>query len=694
MEKPRRRTVLVAVGLALLCLLGQGVIVSPAQAGETIARAPSPRSESPTLLMSENFEGDWPTAGWSAFDANGDYGGELFWDEDDFRPHGGDQSAWPAGGGADARDPATSNYAEFQDSWMVYGPFDLSGYSAAALDFYWCMQAEGGYDNFYYGASHDGVNFGLATVMTWDTPWTHQDVDLSSYAGDASVWIAFRFTSDGSVSFKGPFVDDIFLWGTPGTAPAAFGKASPADGAVGQALSPTLSWGSAADATSYEYCLDTSDDGACSTWVNTGSATSAGVGPLALDTPYYWQVRAVNGFGTTYADGAEGAYWDFTTGDLPAAFGKASPADGAVGQALSPTLSWGAAADAVSYEYCLDASNDDACDYAWVPVGGATSAGVGPLAFDTSYYWQVRAINGFGTSQADGGGWWHFTTGGPPGAFGKVAPADGANGQPLTLTLSWGAASGATFYEYCYDPSDDDICQGGWESTGTATSVLLSDLETNTFYWQVRAIDDFGTTYADGGAWWDFTTVAMATFRSEATFDGWVLEQDESSGKGDTFDAAATTGRLGDDALDRQYRAILDFDTSGLPDGAVITGVTLRIKKQGITGTNPFTTYGLLIVDMKTGFYHDIQALEKYDFQAIGSRGNVGRFIKTPSEGWYRAPLRARNYSLINLTGTTQFRLRFATDDNDDLGADYLSFYSGNAALTDRPQLIVSYYIP
>jgi hypothetical protein len=97
---------------------------------------------------------------------------------------------------------------------------------------------------------------------------------------------------------------------------------------------------------------------------------------------------------------------------------------------------------------------------------------------------------------------------------------------------------------------------------------------------------------------------------------------------------------------------------------------------------------------MKAGFYHDIQALEKYDFQAIGSRGNVGRFIKTPSEGWYRAPLRAVSYPLINLTGTTQFRLRFDLDDNDDLAADFLRFYTGDAALTDRPELIVSYYLP
>jgi hypothetical protein len=90
-----------------------------------------------------------------------------------------------------------------------------------------------------------------------------------------------------------------------------------------------------------------------------------------------------------------------------------------------------------------------------------------------------------------------------------------------------------------------------------------------------------------------------------------------------------------------------------------------------------------------------LQPLEKYDFQAAGSRGNVGRFIKTPDAGWYRASLRARNYVLVNRTGTTQFRLRFEVDDNDNSTADYLSFFTGNApTVTDRPELIVTYYTP
>jgi hypothetical protein len=49
----------------------------------------------------------------------------------------------------------------------------------------------------------------------------------------------------------------------------------------------------------------------------------------------------------------------------------------------------------------------------------------------------------------------------------------------------------------------------------------------------------------------------------------------------------------------------------------------------------------------------------------------------------------------VNQRGPTQLRLRFAVDDNDDGGADYLSFLCGDAGrVADRPVLTVTYYLP
>jgi hypothetical protein len=101
----------------------------------------------------------------------------------------------------------------------------------------------------------------------------------------------------------------------------------------------------------------------------------------------------------------------------------------------------------------------------------------------------------------------------PPGAFGKEEPAD-ASDTDADPTLSWGESVGASSYEYCYDMSDNDTCDGAWVSAGSSTSAALSGLSnTHAYYWQVRAVNGSGVTYADGGSsdWWTFT-VRYQTF--------------------------------------------------------------------------------------------------------------------------------------------------------------------------------------
>jgi hypothetical protein len=39
-----------------------------------------------------------------------------------------------------------------------------------------------------------------------------------------------------------------------------------------------------------------------------------------------------------------------------------------------------------------------------------TSTQVTGLTEWTGYFWQVRAVNGVGSTDADGGGWWWFIT--------------------------------------------------------------------------------------------------------------------------------------------------------------------------------------------------------------------------------------------------------------------------------------------
>jgi len=190
------------------------------------------------------------------------------------------------------------------------------------------------------------------------------------------------------------------------------------------------------------------------------------------------------------------------------------------------------------------------------------------------------------------------------------------------------------------------------------------------------------------------STLVTATFKSQGTNDGWVLESTEISSLGGSNDSLATTFRLGDDAADKQYRGILSFDTSSLPDTAVITSVTLKVRKQGLVGTDPFTTHGALRAHIRKPYFGSALSLENGDFQAGASTSSMATFSSTPVANWYSATVGSALWPHINKTGTTQFRLKFNLGDNDNLIADYLRFSSGNAGATVRPQLIVEYYVP
>jgi hypothetical protein len=128
------------------------------------------------------------------------------------------------------------------------------------------------------------------------------------------------------------------------------------------------------------------------------------------------------------------------------------------------------------------------------------------LAHGVHYYWQVRAINTGGTTYANGGTWWSFTTLPLPGAFNKSAPANGAVNQLTNPTLRWGASSNAAYYQYCIDTSNNNVCNTAWFYAGAATSKVLSGLAHGVhYYWQVRAFNAAGYSYANAGAWWSFT---------------------------------------------------------------------------------------------------------------------------------------------------------------------------------------------
>jgi hypothetical protein len=334
---------------------------------------------------------------------------------------------------------------------------------------------------------------------------------LSGLAGNTTYYWQVRATNAiGSAYGNGSSTD---YWSfTTGALPGTLNKISPTTAVTNQPLSLTLSWEASTGAASYEYCYDKTNDNACTGWVSNGTSTSKLLSGLAGNTTYYWQVRAVNPIGMTYANGVATSYWSFKTGSMPAAFLKTSPATGAINRPVSPTLKWGASSGATSYEYCYDTTNDSVCSTSWISNGASTSVILNLLP-NTTYYWQVRAVSVVGMTYANGSAtsFWNFKTGVLPGILNKSGPSDATINQPVSLTLSWSASTGATSYWYCYDTSNDNACTT-WVSNGTATSKLLSGLAGNTtYYWQVRATNAIGSAYGNGSStdYWSFTTGAL-----------------------------------------------------------------------------------------------------------------------------------------------------------------------------------------
>lgn len=243
-------------------------------------------------------------------------------------------------------------------------------------------------------------------------------------------------------------------------------------------------------------------------------------------------------------------------------------------------------------------------------------------------------------------------------------------------------------------------------SASGATSLAVFNGTNPNGVWSLYIVDD--TEYDDGilNSGWCLNVTAsnnpptsvpaptVQTLNSTAAQDGWILENSEAGNTGGTLNAAAVTFQIGDDAANRQYRAVLSFDTSALPDNAIIQSGLLKIKQSGLpVGTNPFNILGSLWADIRRGPFSGNAALQLGDFGAAASSVKVGAFNKTPVGGWYTDTLNAAGLNGINKTGLTQLRLYFATDDNNNLAANLMRFVSGNSA-TNKPQLVITYSVP
>lgn len=352
----------------------------------------------------------------------------------------------------------------------------------------------------------------------------------------------------------------------------------------------------------------------------------------------------------------------------------------------------------------LKASNTEAGDdFGWSAAISGDTVVVGALLEDSS----ATGVNGnqADNSVSDAGAVYVFGADVTPPS---VVSINGLDPNPTSkLTVRYRitfteAVTGVDVWDFIFSDSILNAYVASVSGTGSTRTITVNTGTGNgTIKINLRSsgtdIQDLSGNPISGGFYngETYTVQKKLTFRSAGTYDGWILESAENSNAGGTLDKNATTFFLGDGAQNKQYRAILHFNTSALPDNSVITKVTLKIRKQGLVGTNPFTILGGLKVDMRKPYFGTSSGLVASDFQAAAGKSTVATFNATPVSNWYSAMLNAVGRAYVNKTGATQFRLRFMTDDNNDNGADYMKFFSGNyATVSARPTLIIEYYTP
>jgi len=320
----------------------------------------------------------------------------------------------------------------------------------------------------------------------------------------------------------------------------------------------------------------------------------------------------------------------------------------------------------------------------------------------TSYFYVATATNAGGEGALSG-----EATSTPAGPVASTAtallssPNPSTVGQAVTFTatVTSGAgvpAGGVTFTEgatvWASNVGVDGTGHASFSTTAlTAGSHTLTATFTGAAGW-----GNSGGTNSAAPHVVNTSAITTVTFTSIATQDGYVLESTETSGQGGSIDANTSNSsglRIGDDKSDRQYRSVLSFDTSAIPDGATIVSVTLRLRRGTVAGSSPFTTHGAALVDVQTGGLSASTSLQTSDFQAAATVPQGASLSAANANGaWSEGVLTAAAAAAVSKTGATQFRIYFQFDDNDDGRPDYVGFYSGdNATAANRPQLVVRY---
>jgi hypothetical protein len=119
------------------------------------------------------------------------------------------------------------------------------------------------------------------------------------------------------------------------------------------------------------------------------------IGPLANNTTFFWRVRAMNSIGNSPFSKANNLK---TIESIPFTPTIIYPLNGASDQPINLTLQWNGDPKANSYRIQVSTSQDFSSLFIDDSTYTASLKSIGPLRYNTTYYWRVSAKNSAGVS--------------------------------------------------------------------------------------------------------------------------------------------------------------------------------------------------------------------------------------------------------------------------------------------------------
>jgi hypothetical protein len=130
-----------------------------------------------------------------------------------------------------------------------------------------------------------------------------------------------------------------------------------------------------------------------------------------------------------------------------------------------------------------------------------------PQTIGTTYYYYAYVTEADGHAAWSAPMWITITANPAPSAFALLTPSNGAISRPLSGSLVWNKASGATTYDVYFGTANPPTTKVGADQTDT--TFLYSGLTNGTtYYWKVTAKNANGSTDATGSPW-SFTTLLL-----------------------------------------------------------------------------------------------------------------------------------------------------------------------------------------